>query len=108
MRSLSSAAVLVVLSLSAALAGCNSLTEPSEFKVVKEVPKQQAAAPADKQPADKQPSDNASQARGPGAAAAANLQPKPAQGMGDNARALNERVKAPAPAPAPQAGSCGE
>jgi hypothetical protein len=101
MRSLSHAA-LVVLSLSvASLAGCNSLTEPSEFRVVKETPKQQPA-----------PAAGPDAAKGPGGAVPATLEAKP--GTPDNVRAASEaaprnqaRMNA-APANAPQAGSCGE
>jgi hypothetical protein len=103
MRSLSQAAVLLALSFSvASLAGCNSLTEPSEFRVVKETPKQQPAAPEAKAPGQALPG---------GAVLGGGAADKGPEG---NVRAANEMPKRPMPAmqapparPA-NAGSCGE
>jgi len=101
MRSLSPVALLAVLSVSVAfLAGCNVLTEPSEFKVVKEQPRQQPAAPPIKV--------NDGAAPGGLVAADPHAGHDQAKGAEGNVRPANDAPKRPAQAQRPSAPSCGE
>lgn len=79
------------------LAGCNSLTEPNQYNVVKE---KRDDAPAPPKPQ----ANQGSQVLNVGDAAA----PKGPAPAKPEAMKANVPAKAPQPAPQPAAGSCGE
>lgn len=102
-----SLAVTVLALGLASLVGCNNLTEPNEFNVVKEKPRSVAAAP---RPQAAAAENNQGAANLNAAPAAKPPAPQPAVlEVKDGKAAIPQRRPAPAaPPPAPAGGSCGE